>query len=309
METSSYDIAIVGSGPIGAATAYFLSRSGRRIALVSAEPLQGDPNREATYRYAGGSVRWFFDDPEIAETTRATADFIREKLAARIDLAAIEDSYVFIHRGLTAPSFNVSGAKLVEYLTHEAEKNGVVCHRSAALASYRKDGGQYVLATSEGDIVAKKVLLALGPALARFVPEAGFDFEKRQTFVLDLPVPPEREKFPHVVLPFHGGIVYLFIKRVGDDLKMLISQEGVVEENGEHAPDDYFKKMCDLGLTELMPFLKEAKTERVLWGFDAKNKTVKIYSPDHMLYAAACGSAVRGCIGIGKRIAAELVEG
>jgi hypothetical protein len=112
---------------------------------------------------------------------------------------------------------------------------------------------------------------------------------------------------------FHGVVtisdVYVFIKRVGDDLKMLISQEGVIEENGEPAPDDYFKKMCDLGLTELMPFLKEVKTERVLWGFDAKNKTVKIYSPDRMFHAAACGSAVRGCIGIGKKLAAEVVKG
>jgi hypothetical protein len=82
----------------------------------------------------------------------------------------------------------------------------------------------------------------------------------------------------------------------------------VVEENNKPAPDDYFKKMCGLGLTDLMPFLKDAAVEKVLWGFDAKNKTVKLYSPDGMLHAAACGSAVRSCIGIGKKLAAELAN-
>jgi glycine/D-amino acid oxidase-like deaminating enzyme len=308
METSIYDIAIVGDGPIGAATAYFLSTSDKRVALISAEPLSEDPNHEATYRYAGGSVRWAFEDPDLAAATEATADFIRETLAAGTDLAAIEDSYVFVHRGVVAPSFNVSGAKLVEHLAAHAEQNGVVRHPGVALVSYRKENDHYILTTTQGDIAARKVLLALGPSLAKFVPEAGFEFEKRQTFVLNLPVPANREKFPHLVLPFHGGIVYLFIKRIDGVFKMLVSQEGVIEENDEHAPDDYFKRMCDLGLLEIMPFFKDATTEKVLWGFDAKNKTVKIFSPDGLLHAAACGSAVRSCVGIGKKLAAELLK-
>ena len=307
MEDQQYDIAIVGAGPIGAATAYHLADSGKKIALISSEPLSEDPDHQATYLYAGGSVRWFFDDPEIAKMTETTAGFIRDRLKENIDLSAIEDSYVFVHRGLAAPSLNISGSKLVAYLVAEAEKKGVVRYQGATLKSFAKQADGYMLDTSAGPLSAKKVLLALGSSLSRFVPDAGFEFEKRQTFILGLPVPPERAAFPHLVMPLRGGIVYVFIKKVGNDLKMLVSQEGIVYENGKPEPDDYFKELCDKGLTDMMPFLKDAAVEKVLWGFDALNKKLKVYSPDQQLFAAACGSAIRGSISIGQQLADTLL--
>lgn len=323
METSPYDIAIVGGGPIGAAAAYFLSQSknGKRVGLISSEnrlnlPIERfnqndndeDPEHRATYLYAGGSVRWHFEDPEISRITSVTADFIRARLAEGVDLAALEDAYVFLNRGSIIPSFTVSGAKLAEHLAGEAEKNGVARHQGTTLRVCGKKNNLYALDTDQGEILANKVLLALGPSLNHFVPEAGFEFEKRQAFVLDVPVPPERVHFPHLILPLHGGIAYVFVKKIGMEFKMVLSQEGIIEENKEPTPHDYFPALCDLGLTNILPFLKGAAVEKVLWGFDAKNKKVKIYSPDQQLFAAACGSAVRSSIGIGQELAAKLAH-
>ncbi len=310
MEISPYDIAIVGSGPIGSATAYFLSQSkkGMRIGLISAEPYPDhDSEHRATYFYAGGSVRWHFDDPEIARATGLTAKFIRECVAEGVDLAAWEDAYVFLNRGIIVPSLTVSGTKLAEYLAAEAERNGVERQQGTKLLGFEKKNGFYALRTDHGEILARKVLLALGASLEAFVPEAGFTFEKRQAFILDLPVPPERIHFPHLIMALGGGIVYIFTKQIGDQVKMVVSQEGVVEENGDRAPQDYFQTLQELGLVELLPFLEGAAVETVLWGFDAKNKKLKLYSPDQQLFAAACGSAVRSSIGIGQDLAAKLM--
>ena len=89
---------------------------------------------------------------------------------------------------------------------------------------------------------------------------------------------------------------------------MLLSQEDIVEENDQPKPHDYFNDILGMGLSETMPFLKDTKVERVLWGFDAKNKKLKVYSPDQQLFAATCGSAIRGSIGLGLKLA-EIIIG
>ena len=60
--TDMYDILILGGGPIGASTAYFLTKeSSLKVGLLRREPNE-DPQHLATYKYAGGSVRWFWDE-------------------------------------------------------------------------------------------------------------------------------------------------------------------------------------------------------------------------------------------------------
>lgn len=310
MKTSTYDIAIVGSGPIGAATAYFLKDSGKSVAIISAEPNKAGEEHIDTYKYAGGSVRWDFEDPEVTANTQKTAKFILDLNSKGVDLSLIEDSYVFLHKATSQPSVNISGVKLVAYLLSQAAAASTVTQiQDALLQQYRKDGDEYVLETTQGETRAKKVLLALGGQLPKFVPDAGYEYEKRETLVLDLPMEGTRAKFPHTIATFAGGIVYLFVKQTSRGLRMLIGQEDVIETDEEsHSGRDYLRELKDKGILNIFPFLKDASVEEVLWGFDAKNKVVKIYTPDNQLFAAVCGSAVRSCIAIGEQVAQTLLK-
>jgi hypothetical protein len=56
-----------------------------------------------------------------------------------------------------------------------------------------------------------------------------------------------------------------------------------------------------------MPFLKEAKVEKILWGFDCEKKTLSLENREN-LFIANCGSAIRSCVWIGRKIAEELVR-
>lgn len=307
MKTSNFDIAIVGSGPIGASTAYHLKDGGKSVAIVTAEPLSEDPEHLNTYRYAGGSVRWFFENEEISTNTRKTADLVLSLVSKGIDLSLVEDSYVFLNRGLRAPSLNISGAKLVDHLLNTALIDPKIqIFKNCRLQSFKKNGEKYLLQTSGGEITAARVLLALGSQLNLFVPEAQFEFEKRETLVLNLPVDENRVSFPHLVMPFQNGIIYIFIKETPRGKKMLLSHEDVIHSEGAMGVD-YLSELKKLGITKILPFLEKAETEEVLWGFDAKNKQPKIYSPDEKLFAVACGSAVRSCVGIGETVSGRLV--
>jgi glycine/D-amino acid oxidase-like deaminating enzyme len=53
------DVAVIGSGVTGAATAYFLARSGRAVALID----RGVPGGQGASRYAGAIVRAYDPDP------------------------------------------------------------------------------------------------------------------------------------------------------------------------------------------------------------------------------------------------------
>jgi glycine/D-amino acid oxidase-like deaminating enzyme len=310
MKTSTYDIAIVGSGPIGAATAYFLRDSGKSVAVISAEPSETGNEHMDTYKYAGGSVRWYFEDPQVTAQTLKTANFILDLKDKGVDLSIIENGYVFLHKGISVPSINLSGAKLVGYLLSQATASGSITHiQSAFLQKYQKDGEEYVLETTQGKIRAKKVLLALGAQLPKFVPEAGYEYEKREVLVLDLPVEGDRAKFPHTIASMGSGIVYVFVKQTANGMRMLIGQEGVIEtDEVSYSGRDYLQELKDKGILNIFPFLKDAQVENVLWGFDAKNKVVKIYTPDDRLFAASCGSAIRSCIAIGEEVAKALLN-
>jgi 2-polyprenyl-6-methoxyphenol hydroxylase-like FAD-dependent oxidoreductase len=144
MPTSTYDIVIAGSGPIGSATAYLLRDTKQRIAILSPEPLENDPDHRATYMYAGGSIRWYFENTSVASATQKTAECIRTLIDSGIDLSAIEDRYVFLHRGVSAPSYNVSGAKLVEYFLAQAEQSGVERLKNTTLQTFEKKNARFL---------------------------------------------------------------------------------------------------------------------------------------------------------------------
>jgi glycine/D-amino acid oxidase-like deaminating enzyme len=298
-----YDVLILGSGPIGAATAYFLAeQNGLRIGVVTQDPTD---DHSATYTNAGGSLRWFWDDELKTEMTKRTADFLQERIDEGVDLMANNDHYLFMHRGKYVPSLNFSGAKAVNWFLDEAEKKNVTIERQQKLKSVTKDGEGYKVVTDKGEFKAKKVLLALGTANQDFMPNYELEVEKRELFVLDLPVNDDERDFPHVVLPVEDGVAYVFIKETAKGWRFIVGQEDVVETSDEAEAEDYYEALLKAGLGKIMPFLSKAKVEQILWGFDVGNKELKLEEVDG-LFAANCGSAARACVYLGQTIAERL---
>jgi glycine/D-amino acid oxidase-like deaminating enzyme len=310
MNYYNYDIIIVGGGPIGASTVYFLSsnKQNQKIALLRPEPLSEDPYHIATYLYAGGCIRSYFENNEIKEATTKTINFIKKLKEENVDLSLIEDYYCFLNRGVIVPSVNISGSKLINYFLNKAKENSIDIFDETFLEEIIEEKDRVILKTSRGEFQAKKVLLALGYSLNKFLPEADFKFKKRQLFVLDVSLKEEQRNFPHLIVPFKGGVVYIFVKNLNDEYKFVLGQEDVIEENEEFKEDNYFEKLINMGLLEILPFLKGAKVEKILWGFDAENKTLKIFNKGDKIIAACCGSAVRSCVHIGEKLSEILIR-
>lgn len=307
MASQSYDILIIGGGPIGASTAYHLSLAakGKRIALITKDTAE---ESDAAYRNAGGCVRWFWSDPLKRAMTEETRDFITARLAEGVDLDALQNPYLFTHRGVLVPSLTITSAKLINWMLDQCAERGVEVVRGTEVTDIASDTVGHHVRTAKGEIVASTVLVALGARSATLVPDLPLKTEKRQLFVLDLPVPPEREGLPHTILPLGGGVAYVFVKKVNGKLKVLVGQEEVVPDAASDGPEpEQFDALLKAGLAKAMPFLAEAKVEKVLWGHDATNKTLLVHESPPRLYAAACGSAVRGCAHIGRELAAKLL--
>jgi len=305
---TEYNTVIVGGGPIGASTAYFLSQQSSQdgIALITNDP-EEDPTQQVTYRYAGGSVRWFWDEDEKREATTITAKFINELLDKGIELSALKDTYHFVYRGVHTPSLNIKSAELVKYFLTESAKQGVTVQNDTQLESIEKSEDGYILNTSKGQIKAKKVLLALGVNNVKYMPGLELENEKRQLFVTDVPVDEFRAKLPHTILKFDDAYGYVFLKKIDGVLKVVVGQEDLVEDEDETQAVDYYKQLMDSPFGDAMPWLKDAKVEKLLWGVDAATKTLLIKDDGQGLYSANCGSSVRSCVYIGQQLSQKLI--
>lgn len=302
------DVAICGAGPIGAATAYFLARTSPelRIVVLSADPAD-DPGHVSTYRYSGGSIRWTWPDPVKQEMTTETAEFVQGLLADGVDLAAIENTYHLLHTGEHIPALNISAARLVAHLLEQAADAGAQIVSDAVVEGVRPDGSGHLVDTARGTVRAERVLVALGAANARLFPQTGTELEKRQLFVLDLPVPPERARMPHTIVPVGDGFGYAFVKSVEGRLRVLVGQEDIVEDDDLSGPVDHWTALLDSGLGTALPWLRDAKVEQILWGVDVAQKKLVLDEPSPGLLLAGCGSSVRSSAWLGRTLAERLV--
>lgn len=299
-----YHNLILGGGPIAASTAYFLSleKNEQAIGLITQEP-GGAEN--AAYLQAGGSLRWFWPDDLKTEMTKQTADFISVLNEQGVDLSLIKDNYLFLHRGKYVPSLNLSSKKLVAWFLEQAK--GLEVHTDAVISAVEKQDNGWKVITTKGEYTADKVLLALGANNKQFA-NVDIEEEKRQLFVLDIPVGDTEKNFPHTIVPVQEGIAYVFIKQFPEGLRFVVGQEDVIDGNSEEAPDVQLKEMLDAGLGAIMPFLKEGKVEKHLWAVDVKNKNLLLEETQPGLWAANCGSAVRACVWIGREVAKKLQD-
>ncbi|MER7559811.1 FAD-dependent oxidoreductase [Nocardioides sp. NPDC126508] len=297
------DVAICGAGPIGAATATFLARPGLRVVLIDHDPAD-DPEHVATYRYSGGSIRWTWPDPVKREMTTQTEQFIRGA-APGAELGMIENTYHLLHTGEHIPALNVSATGLVGMLRDQAQEAGAT-FVDALVTGVRPDGGGHVVETSRGAIRARRVLGAMGAANASVFPQASAAPEKRQLFVLDLPVPPERELLPHTIVPIGDGFGYVFVKLIDGDLRVLVGQEDIVEDEDTSGPVDHWKELLDSGLATTLPWLRDARVDDILWGVDTAQKTLVVDEPSPGVLVANCGSAIRSAAWLGRTLAERL---
>lgn len=305
------DVAICGAGPIGAATAHFLARTSPHLRVVVIHDSGGDdpdddPRHATTYRYSGGSIRWTWADPVKREMTSETAEFVRGLLADGVDLAALENTYHLVHTGEHIPALNISAARLVSHLLEQASDAGAQIVPDTVVEDVRSDGSGHLIETSRGTIRAGRVLVALGAANTRLFPSTGAELEKRQLFVLDLPVPPERERMPHTIVPVGDGFGYVFVKSVEGRLRVLAGQEDIVEDEDTSGAADYWTTLLDRGLATALPWLGDAKVEQILWGVDITQKKLVLDEPADGLLVAGCGSAVRSAAWLGRTLAERL---
>lgn len=299
------DIVICGAGPIGAATAYFLARPDLRVVVISFEP-EDDPAHLATYRYSGGSIRWTWPDPVKREMTTQTEQFIRDA-APYADLAMLQNSYHLLHTGELIPALNVSATRFVGLLREQAQEIGVRFVDDTAVTAVRPDGVGHIVETSRGTIRSNRVLGAMGAANASVFPQSSAAPEKRQLFVLDLPVPPEREQMPHTIVPIGDGFGYVFVKLIDGQLRVLVGQEDIVEDDDTSGPVDNWKTILDRGLAETLPWLRDARVDDILWGIDTAQKTLVVDEPSPGVLVANCGSAIRSAAWLGRTLAERLV--
>ncbi|MFN8533280.1 MAG: FAD-dependent oxidoreductase [Dehalococcoidia bacterium] len=301
-----YDIAICGSGPIGAATAFALrERNDLAVAVITQDPAD-DPNHEAAYRWAGGAVRLAWDDPWKHGAAQQTLALVQQFVAEGSDFDLVQNGYLFLNRGQVVPGVNLAGAKFVREVLRRAVACGVSLLDNQPIEAVEPIEDGYRVVTSAGEIAARRVLLALGAQNPRFFSD-DLAFEKRQVFVLDTPVEESRAAMPHLVVPMPGGVVYCFVKNVAGTLRLVVGQEDLATHSDERAPENYFPELLERGLADRLPFLADAGVHDILWGFDATAKSLALRSRDERLFAANCGSAVRSSGRIGVEVAERLV--
>ncbi len=297
-------VAVVGRGPIGAATAQRLAMAGvRDVALVgAAEPEPGEP----AYRSSGGSVCWHRSNLTKRAMIRRTAEFIRARVAAGAPVRVRDTPYLFLDAGVLAPALNVAATDLVADLVGLAAGAGVAEVDVGPVTAVEPVAGGHRVVGPAGSVDARVVVLALGAANPALVPDLPARLEKRQLFVLDLPVDEQRAALPHVIAPIGPGYAYVFVKETADGLRVVVGQEDLVPDEDLTGPVDSYGELLAAGVADRFPFLRPAGVERILWGVDWTDKLPHLVEHRPGLLTVNCGSAVRACVAIGEQVAARV---
>lgn len=290
-------VAVLGSGPIGAATAYALTRSGAEgVVLVG-----GDAG-PAAYRSSGGSISWYRNDPEKTAMIERTARFVRERVAAGAAIRLADRPYLLLDAGVQVPALNVAATDLVADLI---QLSGAAREDLGRITAVEPAGDGYRVTGDRGTLEAGQVVLALGTGNLDLV-DLDVKVEKRQLFVLDLPVDEGRAALPHLVTPVGPGYAYVFVKDTRNGLRLLLGQEDLIADDRLDGPVDHLAELLDAGVADRFPFLRGAAAEQVLWGVDLVEKLPRIVEHAPGFLSVNCGSAVRACVAIGERVAAAL---
>lgn len=234
---------------------------------------------------------------------RETAEFIRARAAGGAAVRVRETPYLFLDVGVLVPALNVNSADVVDDLRGLATAGGVARADVGTIRAVEPVSGGHRVVGDHGSVDAQVVVLALGTANLALVPELPSRLEKRQLFVLDLPVDEDRARLPHIVLPVGAGHAYVFVKDFDGDFRLVVGQENLVEDD-DHAPVDHLDAVLGAGVADRLPFLRGARTSRILWGMDWTDKHPHIAEHRPGLLTVNLGSAVRACVPAGRAVAA-----
>lgn len=299
------DVAVIGAGPIGTSTAWQLAAAGVDVLLVGPDPALAVEQR-AAFRSSGGSVCWHRPDPVKAARIRRTAEFVAERIAAGAPIRCRPTPYLFLDTGIWAPALNINAADLVADLARLATGLGARRLDLGTVSSVRAGADGHVVTGDRGELTARVVLLALGAGNLALLPGPAAALEKRQLFVLDLPVGPDRAGLPHVVVPVGTGYAYVFVKELDEGLRLVLGQEDLVADDDRTGPVDHLDELLAAGVADRLPFLRGAAAERILWGVDWADKHPRLTEHAPGLFSVNCGSAVRSCVALGAESAAAL---
>lgn len=296
-------VAVVGAGPLGAATALALSgRIAGEVVLVDS----GDAT--APWRNSGGSICWYRSDPVKADLIRRTADAIVARVDAGAPIRVRSTPYLLLEQGVLVPALNVASVDVVADLVARAEADGVTRVDVGRVRAVAHRGTGWTVEGERGTVDAGVVLLATGAGNLDLMPGLPRRLEKRQLFVLDLPVDAARARLPHIVARAGSGKAYAFVKEFDDGLRVVVGQEGLVGDDHDSGPTDHWAELLDAGLADALPFVASGSPERILWGLDWADKVPHIaVAPEQpTLLSVNCGSAVRVCVAAGE-LAADAV--
>lgn len=287
-------IAVVGAGPIGAATLHHLA--GRAdVALVA----RAGPHADDTYRQSGGSICWHRPDPSRATAIAETARVLTALTGNGAPIRLRDTPYLFLDAGEFAPGLNVFAPDLVSYLVAQA---GTPRIDVGDVQAVERTPGGYRVVGSTGVVTAAVVVLACGTNNRALFPALNARVEKRSLMVLDTPVDDARAGLPHIVCRLGDGYVYAFVKELDGALRLLVGQEDLIDDVAD-APVDHLPDLIRAGLAARLPYLDGAHTVDVLWGTDFVGKDPQVHTDGAGLISVTCGSAVRSCIDLGRRAA------
>jgi glycine/D-amino acid oxidase-like deaminating enzyme len=237
---------------------------------------------------------------------RRTADFIDARVAAGAPIRVREAPYLFLDAGVLVPALNLAATDLVADLVGLATGAGVTEVDVGEVTAVEPVAGGHRVVGAAGTVEARVVVLALGAGNPALVPQLPAKLEKRQLFVLDLPVDERRAALPHVVAPIGAGYAYVFVKDTDEGLRVLVGQEDLIADDDLTGPVDSYGELLAAGVADRFPFLRAAGVERILWGVDWVDKLPHLAEHRPGLLTVNCGSAVRACVAIGEQVAATV---
>lgn len=229
--------------------------------------------------------------------------FVRAAVAAGAPIDCREVPYLFLTHGVLVPALNVASGDVVEHLLGEARGAGATQIDLGPVSAIERAGGGHRVVCDAGTVDAAVAVVALGAGNAAVVPGLVPEWEKRQLFVLDLPVDDDRAALPHMIAAVGDGHAYVFVKRFDDGMRVVVGQEDVVVDEDPTGPVDHFGALVDAGVGTAFPFVCAAEVEQILWGVDWPGKLPHVEASAPGLLTVNCGSAVRVCIAAGRAAA------
>src|SRR5581483_9825951 len=156
-EPGEYDVVVVGSGPGGLQTAYSLVRTGiPRCAVISRDPAPGGMFRR--FPVYQRLISWTKPDAPFERGTREYEWYDHNSLVGeeRAHQALVPE---FMDRAFDVPARSEMEAALVEFAT----RGGIRVRYGCEWLSTRRENGDFVLETSDGEYRCRVCVFANAP--------------------------------------------------------------------------------------------------------------------------------------------------